>query len=208
MANRTFRQFFYTPHMMPVMLDCNWEIGATGAVTADSVKGPGISSVTRLAAGIYKIQLEDNYNRFYGAWANIQAPVTGAGVALGSITPGLVYQISSLGNSTTANWVTAGVPTGITPALGVVFKAAATSSGTGEAKLLGVSGVSAVEILGDTDDQLAPVGAGSAGGYVVIKCLGATDASTTTLIAKDPAEGSKMYVNIYLSNSSVMVQGE
>ncbi len=59
MANRYFTQFFYTPHKMPVLLDCNIVIGATGAV--GTVKGPGISSVTRLAVGTYQIKLQDKF---------------------------------------------------------------------------------------------------------------------------------------------------
>jgi hypothetical protein len=46
------------------------------------------------------------------------------------------------------------------------------------------------------------------GGLVTIKCLGPTAADDTALVATDPAEGSVMYVSMYLSNSSVVVRGE
>jgi hypothetical protein len=207
MANRRFTQFHYTPHAMPVLIDCNIAIGATGAV--GTVKGPGVASVTRLAAGIYKIKLQDNYYKFYGMRHWLKAPVTGADVAAGSLTPGTVYEITALGTTTTAQWVTAGVPVGVTPAVGVSFLAAATSAGTGTAKAIGVSGIATVEVVGNTDTQLNPSGeANTIGGYVIVKCLGATDASTTTLIATDPAQGSILGLEFYLSNSSVVVQGE
>lgn len=204
MANRRFTQFFYTPHMVPVLIDCNIAIGATGAV--GTLAGTGISAVTRLAAGIYKIAFQDNYNRLYGMEAALQAPVSGSNVAVTAISPGTVYQITVLGTTTTAQWVTAGVPVGVTPAVGVSFLAAATSAGTGQVKILGASGIASVELVGDSNTQLSPIN--PIGGYVVVKCLGATDASTTTLIATDPANGSKLYLQFYLSNSSVVVQGE
>ncbi len=206
MANRRMTQFFYTNHAMPVLIDCNFAVGATGAVS--DLKGTGVTSVTRLAAGIYKVKLADNYFKFYGAKASFKAPTSGSGVALASITPGLVYQITSLGTSTAAQWITAGLPRGITAAVGQTFLAAATSGGTGEGQLLTTSGIVNVEVLGDTNTQLGPIGVGNQGGYVVLKCLGATATADTALVAADPASGSRMFIELYLSNSSVVVSGE
>lgn len=206
MSNRRYTQFFYSAHAMPVLMDCNIAIGASGAV--GTLKGPGISSVTRLAAGIYKVRFADNYNKLFGFWGHLRAPVTGADVAAGSLTPGVVYQITALGTTTTANWVTAGVPAGITPAVGVSFLCAATSAGTGTAKALGVSGITNIEILGDSNLQLSPIGVGLIGGYCIVKCLGPTAADDTALVATDPASGSVLFLNFYLSNSSVVVSGE
>lgn len=207
MANRRFTQFFYTAHAMPVLMDASVAIGAAGAV--GTVTGPGISAITRLAAGQYKIRFQDNYYKFYGMNASIQAPVTGVDIAVTAIAPGTVYQITAVGNTTTAQWVTAGLPLGITPAVGVSFLAAATSLGTGTVKAIGVSGISCVEVIGDSNLQLGPVGAASyIGGYVIVQCLAATAAGVTTLIPTDPANGSKLYLEFYLSNSSVVVSGE
>lgn len=209
MANRSYTQFNYSLHKMPVTIDCNFLVGASGAVTAGSVKGSGVYAVTRLAAGIYKVQFQDNYYKLYAMGHSIKAPVTGADVAAGSLTPGVVYEITALGTTTTAQWVTAGVPVGTTPAVGVSFLAAATSAGTGTAKAIGVSGITSIELVGDTNLQLGPQGLNAGqGGYAIVKCLGATDASTTTLIATDPASGSRVQLDFWLSNSSVTVQGE
>lgn len=205
MANRSFTRSFFTPHVFPVLLDCNIAIGATGAV--GTVNGPGISSVTRLAAGVYKILFQDNYNKLFGVEAFFKAPVTGSNVLATALTPGVVYEITALGTTTQANWVTAGVPSGTTAAVGTSFLAAATSSGNGTAKAVGVSGIASVEVVGLSNTQLYSSTVGQ-GGYIIIKTLAATDASTTTLVATDPASGSIMYLQIYLSNSSVVVQGE
>lgn len=203
MANVTWQNagHFYAPHVMPILTDCNIQIGGTGAV--GTVVGPRISSVTRLAVGTYKIKFQDNYNALFGVQAMLQAPVSGSNVAVTGVTPGVVYQITVLGTTTTAQWVTAGVPAGITPAVGVAFLAAATSSGTGQVKILGASGVNTVEIVGVTNTQLAPTG-GSVymGGYVIVKCIGPTASGDTTPIAVDPASGSALYLQMYLSNSS------
>lgn len=197
MANRSFTQFFYTPHKMPVLLDCNVAIGATGAV--GTVKGPGIAAVTRLGVGVYQIQLQDDYYKFYLNKWYFGAPVTGAAVNDGSFVVGTMYQITSVG---TTNWAAAGLPVGITPAVGAVFLASSVGgAGTGAAKAMGSSGIFAVEVLGDTNTMLANLTPGQ-GGFVTIKCLNAAGAAT------DPAAGSLMGLGFYLSNSSVMVQGE
>lgn len=211
MANRTFQNFghFYAPHTMPVLLDGNFSVGASGAV--GTLVGPMISSVTRLSAGVYKIQLQDNYNKFFGMQHWVQAPVTGSAIAGGSFVAGTVYQIVSLGNTTTAQWVTAGVPAGIVPAVGVAFLAAGIGAGTSTVKALGSSGISCIEVVGVSNLQISPsqyLGAAYQGGYVIIKCLGATATADTALIATDPASGSQLGFSLYLSNSSVQVSGE
>jgi len=209
MANRYLRQFFYTMHAMPVLLDLNCDIGASGAPS--NLVGPGITSITRLSAGRYQIKLQDNYRVAYGVVASLQAPVSGSAIDPNAGAVGTVYQITTVGAT---DWATAGLPTGLTPTVGQVLKlAAAPTASTGRVKAIGVSGITCVEIVGDTNDMLSPlptnnVSASNKGGIVTIQCLGATDASTTTLIPKDPADGSRLYVIIYLSNSSVTQQGE
>jgi hypothetical protein len=201
MANSYFTQFFYTKHAMPVLLDCNVVIGATGAV--GTIKGPGVSTVTRLSAGLYQIKLLDNYYKLYGVDVNFRAPVSGANVTAGSFSVGPTYEITALGNT---NWQTAGLPTGLTAAVGMVFKAAAVGSGTGTAKILGSSGIYKAETVGG--NEMLSLSTTNQGGLVTIKCLGPTAADDTALVATDPAEGSVMYVSMYLSNSSVVVRGE
>lgn len=249
--------------MMPVSLDMSVSIGSSGAPTIESGSGLGIQSITRLSAGKYRLRLDDNYMKLLMVNARMQSPV-GSPVVAGSLSPGSVYQIISLGTSTQANWVTAGVPEGIEAAVGVTFLCAATSSGTGTAGLLGSSGVMNVEIMGNNANMLqySP----GKGGYVDIQCMGpsfsgsalsshshdlkiiggqiasttndvatyatnilgkeeagnvtiagadsatkggvitasaGTPAGTLSMVATDPANGSKLWIQMLLSNSSV-----
>lgn len=203
MANRYFTQFFYTLHKMPTLLDCNVVIGASGAV--GTITGSGIKSVTNLATGVYQVQFLDNYYRYFGGVFNIQSPTTGGNVASGSLTPGSMYVITALG---TTNWQTAGLPQGITAAIGQPFLCASTASGTGTAALVGSSGITTIEVVGNTSLMQGPQGVPNQGGYATVQCLGATNSSTTTLIPTNPASGSVLYMAFYLSNSSVLLQGE
>lgn len=202
MANRRFTQFLWNPHTMPVMIDLNVAIGGTGAV--GTLKGTCVASVTRLAAGTYRIKLQDNYNKFFMALAAVDSPVSGSNVTAGSFSAGVAYQITALGST---DWNAIGLPSGITAAVGMSFVATGVGAGTGTAKIFGPSGIVAVEALGDSNLELAPSQVNQ-GAYVTVRCYGATDASTTTLIATDPASGSTLRVLLYLSNSSVVVQGE
>lgn len=82
MANRNFASGgkIYSMHVMPVMLDVNIVIGASGAVS--SIRGPMIDSVEKLSTGIYKIHLQDNYNNLFMAVGSATSPSVGlSGVA-------------------------------------------------------------------------------------------------------------------------------
>lgn len=162
-------------------------IGASGAPTIASGNGYGVASITRMAAGQYRLQVQDNYSKLLQFKASMQSPVTGGNIAATALTPGLVYQITALGTTTQANWVTAGVPSGITAAVGVTFLAAATSSGNGTAKLLGSSGINSIELLGSNINMLNNSPAGGSqpnlGGYIDFQCIG----STITVGAYTPA---------------------
>lgn len=197
MANRRFTQFFYTPHAMPVLIDCNFAVGATGAV--GTLKGPGVSSVTRLSIGKYQVKLQDNYFKFYGMYPTLSAGVTGADITAGSFVVGTTYIITALG---TTNWQTAGLPAGLTAAVGMSFKAAVVGTGTGTVKAVGTTGVATVEVIGDANLMLGPIGSGIQGGYITVQCLDAAGALV------DPTSGCIVGLAMYLSNSSVVVQGE
>lgn len=60
MANRNFpSQRIYNMHMMQVQLDAQLTIGASGAPTV--TQALGISSITRISAGRYRVLLQDPY---------------------------------------------------------------------------------------------------------------------------------------------------
>lgn len=203
MSNRNFpSQRVFGHHLLPVRIDAQISIGATGAPTIQN--GLGINTITRLSAGVYRIQLQDNYSQFLSFDATMEAPVTGASVAGGSFVATTMYQIITTGTTTQAQWETAGVPAGITAAPGVVFLAAGIGAGTGTVKAIGASGITSVEVMGDPQTMLSkqpyqfPAGA-----YITFKCLGPTAAGNTAPIATDPADGSGMDIVICLNNSSV-----
>jgi hypothetical protein len=66
MANRNFASGgkIYSMHVMPVLLDLQITIGASGAVS--SFSGLGVQSVTKSATGTYAVTLQDNYNALIG----------------------------------------------------------------------------------------------------------------------------------------------
>lgn len=201
MANRNFpSKFTYSFHLMPVAVDASVNVGASGAPTLNSQLG--IQSITRLSAGRYRIQLQDNYARLLDFSAIFIAAPTGSAVADGSFSVGTVYSIASVG---TTNWASAGLPAGITPAVGVTFKAATVGgAGSGTAQAIGTSGIASCELLTQNSNMLnnQPFQA-FAGGFVDFQCLAPTSSSVTTMIPTDPANGSIMRINLRLNNSSV-----
>lgn len=211
-------------HAYGVQMDAQVTIGATGAPTlvtssaASSIPtSRGITSITRLTTGTYRVQLDDNYSQFMAMDAFFTAPVTGSDINVDSTTAGLtagtIYQITSVGTSTTAaNWVTLGLPAGVTAAVGQVFKAATTGTGSntapGAVKVLGIQAAQAYQMLttpkgSDTMLNRQPFTQGNGGGYITFQCLAATSAGVTTQIPTDPSNGSTMYLKFYLSNSQV-----
>lgn len=193
MANRYFTQFAYSLYKMPVSIGAQVSIGATGAPTL--VSAPGVASITRLSVGVYRIQLQDNYvaGLFFN-WS-MTAPTTGAAVAGGAFVAGTHYRIVTLGTTTQAQWNTAGLPAGLIPTIGQPFTAAGVGAGTGTVQAIGSSAIAQIELTGT--NSLNPVGLNKGlGGYVSIKCL------NTSFAATDPANGTVMYLNFGLSNST------
>lgn len=194
MANRLYQQFSFGLVKYPVVLHGKADIGASGA--ASNLVGAGVSSLTRLAAGVYALKLEDNYNRFYNLQVRFESPVTGSDITAGSFVVGTVYEITALGNT---DFSAIGLPAGVTAAVGVSFVATGVGSGTGTAKAVGVSGIYGVEVIGNPQlmDSPSPQGA-----YVYFKTVNASGVNT------DPASGSVMFFTVVFRNSSVTDKGE
>lgn len=176
---------------MPVELEGEAVIGAAGAVSSSS--GGGIASITHKGTGVYEVKLKDTYYKFRNLQVSFYGPVTGAAVVGGAFVAGTLYQIQSLGNTTQAQWVAAGLPSGVTAAVGVPFVASAVGAGTGTVKALGKSGVAACEIAGNPQQTVTAL----AYPYFLFSCYDYAGALV------DPAQGSEMYVNALFQNSSV-----
>lgn len=196
MASRSFNQFLFSLNPALTYIQGTVAIGASGAV--GTTTGSGISSVVRLAAGIYKIILQDNYFRYLGSMMSMLSSSTGS-TAVTAITPGVVYIIATLGNTTQAQWETAGVPAGTTAAVGVTFLAAATSTGTGTVSTVVYSNIESTETIGNPQTTITS----TTNPYVVIQTTAAS-----TGIAADPVSGSTLVIQLMLRNSSLKGKGE
>lgn len=214
MSNRRMTQFMGSLHKVPSLIDLNVLIGSTGAVTSYSAIGlPATSGVVRNSAGIYQINFQDAYTNFFQMDWCFDSPNSGSSILVASAgtTSGTTYVITIVGTTTAAGWQTLGLATGITPAVGVAFKATATTTatGTGAVQIANAtgSGISVMDIIGNPALTLNPTPNpnGSFGGYIIVRCLAATNSSTTTLVATDPASGSTMNLKFYLGNSSVSI---
>jgi hypothetical protein len=299
MANSRFTQFFWTKHMYPVLLDCNFVVDSTNGngLGIRNLKGPGIANVfmhttasftgtthTNLivdgisggtaslvvgmpisgsgipagttiasitsssaitisqaatasatvtisyagvgspnpAPGIIMVQLGENYFRSYGGFYGFVSPLSGTPISISGssvLTIGNAYVIVSLGTTTQAQWVAAGVPPNETAAVGLTFIAAITGGGTGTGivEASSVSGITTIEQIGDPNvafSSVFPSPLGSLNGtaerrpYLFYQTLAATSSGVTTLIPTAPAAGSVIGMAFYLSNSSVIVKGE
>lgn len=187
----------YNWHLFPVQLDAQVTIGSSGAptlVTSSTVPGSsptasqkqsrGIKSITRLAAGVYRLQLDDNFSSLLDFKASFTSAVTGSDIPVDATTAGLsvgtAYQITAVGTATTAaDYTTLGLPAGMTPTVGQVFVALTTGTGiqTGAGTVKALADQSTgmqAEVLGSADTMLnaQPFNQGGGGGYITFKTMG------------------------------------
>ena len=219
MANRFWANagHYYAPHVMPVLADCNFIVdSANGNVLGiRSLKGvavanvfmhtsatPGVGNASQLnpnpASGVILVQMADNYNRYIFGAAGFGSPVSGT--PLTSTTQHTAYTITSLGTATTAQWVAAGLPIGVTPNVGASFIATATGTIGGSATVEVIkstgAGIDHIEVMGDPNQTLAPIATPGVGATIISNCFyeGAVTA---------PADGTVIGLTFYMSNSSV-----
>lgn len=212
-------------------------LGITGLVSNGYVKNvfmntnqtPGANNgVTNPnpAAGFALIQLAGNFNKHIGTRVSIASPA-GSNLKIdngATLSIGQVYQITTLGNATAAQWTTIGVPAGVTPAVGVAFVAIATGAGSGNTSTSrvaapSVSGITSAEIVGSPTATCSTSNSAQNGGaYLLLQFLAPTIASVATtpavtnaffspLIPTAPADKSTIEVQIRMDGSSVSVDG-
>lgn len=230
MANRAWMNFgkSYENLTMPGKVNLQFTVDATQVSGISGLKSNGYvkavymhstngsPSTPNPAAGIIAIQLRDNYSSFIDLEARVQAPVTGSNIAINGtgLTVGNVYQITVLGTSTTADFQLCGLPAGLIPAVGMAFVATHTGdgagTGSGQVKAIGVSAISSMEMMGNSQTELGPQGVSNQGGYLYIQCLAptiSTGAYIAPMIPTAPAAGSVIYMTLSFDNSSVTVDG-
>jgi hypothetical protein len=154
------------------------------------------------ASGVILVQMNNNYNYYLGGNVGFVSPVSGSPVT--STTAGTSYVIVSLGTTTLAQWQAAGLPAGVTPAVGVAFVATATGAigGTGavEASATAGSGITNVEVFGDAHLSNTSSIAQYGGMWILSKCF----ASGTQTA---PADGSVCGMLLTFDASSVTIDG-
>lgn len=169
-----------------VLLEYNFVVGGSGV--PQSLKGGGVSSVERLAAGVYRVTLDRTYNRVLGRTAGIIAPMTGSAIADGSFTPGTMYRITAVG---TTDFVALGAKANV---LGDTFIAAsAGGSGTGTAKEVIVATTMAIQSVSAISNNVS---------HFVFQCVDKSGA-----VAEAPA-GCLIAGQVLLRRSSLKGQGE
>lgn len=226
MANRNWANGGkqYSMHVSPVLIDCNFVVDSTNGngLGIRSLKGPAVHAVymhttasaaagnPNPAAGTIVIQLDDNYNRSISGAHAIVSPVSGT--PLTATTAGVAVIIVSLGTATAAqslaDFRAVGLPRGITPAVGVSFvpTSSATIGHSAAVEIAAAAGsnVASIETLGDPNLSIAPNPNENQGfgAQLILQCRDYAGA----IVA--PANGSVISIQMLLSNSSIIVQGE
>ena len=218
---------FYSNITQPVEIDCNFVVDSSNGnglgirslksngyinnVFMHTSATPGVNNGTtnpNPQAGLIVVQFKNNFNYYLGGFSGNLVALTSTSTT--SLTAGHVYVITSLGNTTLAQWQTAGLPQGLTPTVGQAFIAAATASisGTGTVGLPGVPTVTQLQVVGDANKTIANSSVVSNGGaQIIIQCLGATNSSTTTLAQTTPADGTVIAMTFKFDASSVTIDG-
>jgi len=223
---------------MPVLLDCNFVVDSTNGngLGIRSLKGPYVQNVfmhtsaspgagnpnpqslntpvinPNPASGTIIVQFQDNYSRIYTGGNSIVSPLSGTPLQIdnSSLTAGVAYVITTLGNATAAQWHSIGLPLGVAPAIGAAFIASSVGAGPGTstsrvmATAAAGSAVMSIETVGDSNQALAPApGAGQGfGAQLILQARNVSGAIAA------PVNGSVISLSFLLSNSSVLVQGE
>lgn len=218
MANRRYIQFTESLHNRLTLLDCNFIVDSTNGngLGVRSVKGAGIANVymhtsatpalgnPNPPSGYIVVQFQDNYQRYLaGAGGFVSAP----GATTATIVANSVYVIASLGTTTAAQWLAAGVPASAIPvgasssklpSIGTSFVAATSETISGSPLVYPIaatgSGVNHVEVVGDGNATI--ISSGPGGGYIILACFaGAPNAVTA------PANNSVVGLTFNFNNT-------
>lgn len=165
---------------------------ATSTSTTGSITYQGVGSPNP-ATGYIAVQLSKAHAGYQNGTFGFVSPLSGSSVNISSgLTANAAYTIVSVGTSTAANWQAIGLAPGITPTVGATFFASTSSAGTGTGavQLILATGstVDHLEVVGDPNQTCNP--SDGTGSSFILVSLGATNSSTTTFIAKAPADNT------------------
>ena len=166
------------------------------------------------AVGFAIIQMKQNFNYFLGMTGGFVTPVaTSTKIDDTALTVGQPYVITTLGDSTVAQWHSIGVPAGVTPKVGVAFVAIlqgiAGEAGTSTSRVMlpTTSTNSVIEIVGNTNLATNSNIASNSGQWIMVQFSAATSSSVTTLIPLAPANNSTCGLTLWFDGSSVTIDG-
>lgn len=144
-------------------------------------------------SGYAVIAFKNNFNVWLNSYSVQSVPLTSTSTT--SLTAGHVYTITSVGNTTLANWQAVGLPQGFTPTVGQTFVATATVSitGTGTVGVPGVPVAPVVTVVGTPNTLLNNSAiASNAGAQMVLQfssfaATGTISTPTLTMNSYTPA---------------------
>jgi hypothetical protein len=189
---------------------------SSGSATSGSVWTDGFGNLYTVSATISsQTLLKTTGVQSPGAAAGVLTFVSGTGATTAlnysAAVAGFTFALTA-NTDNNADWHAVGVPHGVTPAVGVAFVATSTGSGFSSGTVIasGVSGILAVEVIGNPNLSLAPHAAGptpKTGGWILVQFLAPTSSSVTTPVATAPAHnstcGMAFYVDAALSPSNI-----
>lgn len=211
---------FYSNITQPVKLDVQFTVDATNGLGVTSVKSNGYVRNVFMhtsgaptsnngylnpnpAAGFVLLQFNNNYKKYLGHAASFRSPPSG--VSLTATTAGLAYIIITVGTTTLAQWQAAGLPLGVTPAVGVSFIATATGAigGTGTVNVPATNGSLIVtsDVIGNPDLSTSLPIASYGGEWLLLRFLNGS------MVITAPAAGSVCSLSVCLDISSVTIDG-
>ncbi len=183
-----------------------WFTISSGSATAGSIWTDGFGNLYTVSATISSATLLKTTGvQSPGAAAGTLTFVSGTGSttnltyssAVAGLATGFTFALVNY-NSNLNCWTGVGVKPGVVPAVGVPF--IATSSGvstgggsSGTVIAAGISGISSIEVIGNTNLAIAPIATGysaNVGGWVLVQFLAPTSSSVTTLVPTAPAHNS------------------
>jgi Ice-binding-like len=186
-------------------------IALTGAVTLSAATlSNAQSGGSTMGSGLIVVTLNDNYNRYFSEVdCDVRSPLN---TPSASITAGQAYSVQSLGTTTPAQWQAAGfllnqmtnVINGVGyPQINAAFIAASTQTIPGAPTVASTlwSGIDHIEVVGDPNKTIAPNFQQGIGAQIIMQCYAAGAPAA-------PVDGSVVSLMFYLSDSSILIQGE
>lgn len=145
-----------------------------GTITYQGV-GNGLKANPNPLAGYALIQFKNNFKYYLGGFSGFVSTVqTSTKIDNSALTIGQVYVITTLGNSSLADWQSIGFYPGFTPAVGAAFVATAVgvpgeaNTSTSRVMIPKQSGITAVEVIGDPNQTISNSSIASNGGALVL----------------------------------------